>query len=112
MPRQETSITIAGREIPMQQIKQVGQTVALSLAALAAEAGMAWLRRRVTQINMPQPVAQQQIVPTQNQPSRSIVPSSTANSVVTIISQRVVEVWEQGNLTKQTVERHVWKREG
>lgn len=70
---------------------------------------MAWLRRKVTQINTPPPVQQQtQIVPA----ARPVAPSTTPNNVITIVSQRVVETWEQGELTRQTVERAFWRREG
>ncbi|HWQ15513.1 MAG TPA: zinc ribbon domain-containing protein, partial [Roseiflexaceae bacterium] len=37
-------LTIAGRDLPVTW-RQVGRTVALGVAAVAAEAGIAWLRR-------------------------------------------------------------------
>ncbi len=112
-PREETSLVLAGRQLPVQQLKQVGQAVAVSLVALAAEAGLAWLRRRVEQINMPSQAGSQPstaLVPS-NRPTHQPAPPSTTNTV-TIMSQRIVEVWEQGNLTRQTIERSFWRREG
>ena len=35
-----------------------------------------------------------------------------AARIVTIVSQRVIEVWEQGSLARQIVEKHVWKKTG
>lgn len=108
----ETSLIIGGVQLPARQVRQVGQALALSLAALAAEAGMAWLRRRVDQISVPETRPQ---VVTQPAPQRTaIVPARQApvNQIVTVISSRVVEVWEHGELTRQTVERSFWRREG
>lgn len=105
-PRPQTTLTIAGRTIPTTQIAEVGKVVALGLATVAAEAGIAWLRRRAERAGLPAPAAQR--------PTAAIVPQAdpTAAKVVTIISQRVVEVWEQGGLARQVVERHVWRKEG
>ncbi len=102
-----TAITIAGHTLPVTW-KQVGRTVAVGLTALAAEAGMAWLRRKVEHVNVAQTAAQP--------PSTAIVParnthSSTNPDVVTIVSQRVVEVWERGTLTRKVVERNFWRKE-
>jgi hypothetical protein len=89
----------------------MGKTVAISLAALAAEAGMAWLRQRVERMKQ-QPAAPvaaptQQLAPTTQQPQ----PAPHSSDSVTIWSQRVLEVWEEGALTGQVVERHIWRRE-
>lgn len=104
--RPQTTLTIAGRTLPTTQIADLGKVVALGLVTVAAEAGLAWLRRRAERAGVPAPVVQQ--------PTAAIAPRSdpTAAHVVTIISQRVVEVWEQGGLTRQVVERHVWRKEG
>ncbi|NJN16270.1 MAG: zinc ribbon domain-containing protein [Oscillochloris sp.] len=103
--RSEATITIAGREVPIAQLKQVGKTVALGVAALAAEAGMAWLRQRTKQINLPATLNPQRPAP--------LTPGdqSLINPTVTIVSQRVVEIWERGDLTRQIVEKHVWRKE-
>src|SRR3954468_2607709 len=42
----DTRLTIAGRKLPITW-QQLGKTVALSAAALAADVGLAWLRRRI-----------------------------------------------------------------
>jgi len=44
--RGDTQLTVAGRNLPVTW-QQLGKTVALSVAAVAAEAGLAWLRHRI-----------------------------------------------------------------
>lgn len=106
VPHQETGLTIAGVYLPATQLRTVGKTVALGIASLAAEAGVAWVRNRIAQGN--------QLRPTNVQPTslaRRDSPSATPPKTVTIMSQRIVEIWEQGVLKRQTVERAHWRRE-
>src|SRR6266542_6494739 len=51
-------LAVAGRQLPITW-QQFGKTVALSVAALAAEAGLAWLRKRIEigTTNIPAPLA-------------------------------------------------------
>lgn len=113
-PQQQTGLARAGSAVPI-PLKQVGQTVVVSLAALAAEAGLAWLRRRVERIHIPHqsatPHTTAMVRPT---PAKQPVPTTPApvHSIVTIFSQRVVEVWDKDGLVRQTIERSVWRREG
>lgn len=108
---------LVGMEHVPVHLKQLGKAVAVSLAALAAEAGIAWLRRRVEQWNQSPPSVRQSIQTTSpihqtTMPTTIVVPAHTTDSgMVTIFSQRVVEIWEQGVLKRQTVERNVWRRE-
>jgi hypothetical protein len=102
-----TSIIIAGQELPVARIKQVGTALAVSLATVAAEAGMAWLRRRAEAGRVPA------VAPGPQRAAAIIRPDADlVRDTVTIVSQRVVEVWEQGNLARQVVEKHVWRKEG
>lgn len=99
-----TSIVIAGQELPVEQMKQVGKVLAVSLATVAAEVGMAWLRRKV---EAPRLAATRT-------PQVAAIARQDADLVrdtVTIVSQRVVEIWEQGHLARQVVEKHVWRKE-
>lgn len=116
---QGTDFSLANVNMP-DSLKQLGQAMAVSLVTLAAEAGMAWLRRRINQIGTTQPAVTHQEPPIhihQAAPpaatSTSIIPASGAyhGSEVTIHRHRVVQVWEQGVLTHQTVERTTWSRE-
>jgi hypothetical protein len=110
MRRPDARLTIAGRDLPVTW-KQFSRTVALSVAALAAEAGLAWLRRRID--SGPSAAS---IVPSGAAPSqRAAVGETTAlprpiRNVVTIVSQRVVEISEGGDGTRRVVERHFWRR--
>lgn len=100
------------------EFKQVGKAVAVSLAALAAEASLAWLRRRVERINLSASEVQQNTPTTQTHLTRptasEVVPVAPTNPTnkVTVLSQRVVQTWEQGTLTRQTIERSIWQRDG
>jgi hypothetical protein len=118
LPNQETSLAVASSKNMPVQLKQVGKAVAVSLLALAAEAGMTWLRRRIDQMQVPPvqqtpPPAQTSLVPRMTRPTlptRAGSPTSAANTV-TILRHRVVQTWERGVLTRQTVERTIWRRE-
>jgi hypothetical protein len=105
--RPETGIVIAGVELPAAQVRQVTRAVALGAAAIVAEVGLAWLRKRTGQANLPAV----QAPPTQA--LNAIVPQTnpTGQPAVTIWSQRVVEIWEHGQLTRQVVEKHLWRKE-
>jgi len=118
-PRQSNDIVIAGHAVPA-QLKQVGKAMAVSLATLAAEAGLAWLRQRIERIRVSSvPTAQQPtsqvryVVPT-SRSEAEIVPTNPnpSSNVVTILSRRVVEIWDRDGIARQTVERSVWRREG
>jgi hypothetical protein len=111
-PQHETRLAPTSPALPV-QAQQVGKAVALSLATLAAEAGLAWLRRRVERLNSDTPATT--TPPARTQIVRPAAPSAeptAPTSRVTIWSQRVIQTWENGTLTRQTVERSIWRREG
>jgi hypothetical protein len=106
----DTRLTIAGRNLPITW-QQLGKTVALSAAALAADVGLAWLRRRIES----GPAAAPSSVSTalaRNIPATptASTPSQAAGSIVTIVSQRVIEIWDSGDGKRQISERHFWRR--
>jgi hypothetical protein len=78
-------ITLAGRDLPVSW-RQVGRTVALGAAALAAEVGIAMIRKYV---EGGQPATTTSLA--RRSPGGSEA-AQTGASVVTIISQRVVEI--------------------
>ncbi len=104
------------------EMRQLGTSLAIGLAALAAEAGMAWLRRRVERIGMiPAPTAPTTHTlvhaPRANQPIRTVQPVQPAQTppllptgAETIMRQQVVEIWEEGSLKRQIIERAIWQR--
>lgn len=94
-------LAVAGRNLPVTW-RQLGKTVAISAAALAAEAGIAWLRHRVA--------AGQQIAGPARTARAVDDAARPAESVITIVSQRVVELWEGGDGQKRLVERSFWRR--
>jgi hypothetical protein len=101
-----TAIMIAGQQIPVAQIKQAGRVLAVGLATVAAEAGMAWLRRRAEVSRLPATGARSQPITAIAKADAEVV-----RNTVTIVSQRVVEVWEQGALARQVIEKQVWRKE-
>lgn len=105
--RRDDALVIAGQSIPLAQVKQVGRAVAVGLAAVAAEAGIAWLKRRAERAGVPSTALTAR-------PAAEALPQAAGPvaNVVTIVSQRVVEIWDRGSLTRQIVEKHVWKKEG
>ena len=97
-PRRDTAMTVgSGRLLPGPTMKQVGQAVAVSLVALAAEASVAWLRRRVRQMSAPPPA------------QTAVVPRPGKSQPKTVVSQRTVQVWQNGRLTGQLEEQSVWQ---
>lgn len=98
-----TALVIAGQDVPVAQIKQVGKVLAVSLATVAAEVGMAWLRRRAD--------AARTAISGSQTTAIAKADAEIVRNTVTIVSQRVVEVWEQGSLARQVVEKHVWRKE-
>lgn len=116
-PQQETALTLATANLPL-QLKHVGKAVAVSLVALAAEAGLAWLRHRVERMQTSTPVIDQSApaqhttsLPRMTHPALPSAPPAPLSIQITILSQRVVETWEHGLLTRQTIERTIWRRE-
>lgn len=103
VPQRTDAIVIAGQPIPVAQLRQLGKAIAVGLAAVAVEAGAAWLRRRTEQ-----PTTTTLTAPTT---THSPTLPHLAHTV-TIVSQRVTEIWDEGNLTRQIVEKHVWRKEG
>ena len=102
--RDAAPMVVAGRQLPVTW-QQFGKTMALSVAALAAEAGLAWLRRR---IESGPASASTALARPSARPAE--VAKSPVSSVVTIVSQRVIEVWESADGKKQISERHFWRR--
>ena len=104
--RGDAPLTLAGRQLPVTW-QQFGKTVALSVAALAAEAGLAWLRRR---IETPPPATLAQPNAARRAAETSALAPRPASSVVTIVSERLIEFWESSDGHRHVSERHVWRR--
>lgn len=87
-------------------MQQVGRAVAVSLVALAAEAGLSWLRRRLAE-------PQQSSAPVRSSKSTALVgpveEAAPAPRRTVISSQRVWHFWQRGQVTGQIVEHSVWQ---
>src|SRR5512145_1937412 len=87
--RSEGHITIAGGNLPITW-RQFGKTLALSVATIAAEAGISWLRRRVeaAPLNSSSSLARSP----RSRPSGASTATLThlGSNTITIMSQRIV----------------------
>lgn len=90
----------AGRLLPLRPMQQVGRAVAVSLVTLAAEAGLSWLRRRLEQVDT-----------TGGDDKAARLEVDRQRPRITILSRRVLRVWQQGRLVSQAVEESVWQIE-
>ncbi len=108
--RGDASLVIAGHQLPVTW-QQFGKTVALSAAALAAEIGLAWLRRRIESGPSAAPAPLARSTPAARPAAEASARASRpVGSVVTIVSERLIEIWESGEGRQQISERHVWRR--
>lgn len=107
--REDTRLTVAGRQLPVTW-QQFGKTMALSVAALAAEAGLAWLRRRVDSPGTQPTSLARTIVDAATAPKTTALAPRPSGSVVTIVSERLIEMWESSDGHRHVSERHVWRR--
>jgi hypothetical protein len=109
--RGDAPLVLAGRQLPVTW-QQFGKTVALSVAALAAEAGLAWLRKRIETGTTSAAAPLARSLPTTRPAAgeTTALKHSSVGSVVTIVSQRVIEIWEGEDGRRQINERHFWRR--
>ena len=104
----EGRLVIAGRQLPVTW-GQFGRTVALSAAALAAEVGLTWLRRRMDAVPAPNAQKITRVTPTA-QANEETTALARVNKGVTIVSQRVVDIWDNGDGHRRVVEQTYWRR--
>jgi hypothetical protein len=109
MRRDDAYLTVAGRNLPVTW-KQLSRTVALSVAALAAEAGLSWLRRRIETGAAPASSAPAKPSSRPKPAAETTALVGPVGNVVTIVSQRVVEIWDGGDGSRRVVERTFWRR--
>ncbi|MCA9999399.1 MAG: zinc ribbon domain-containing protein [Anaerolineales bacterium] len=106
-------ITIGKTRLPVQQVKQVGVSLAVSLATLLAEATLAWARRRLDE-RLNRPSAGLSLV-RRGKAEEILPPAPVVDSsppTVTVIHERIVEVHRWGRPVQRFIERMAWKREG
>ncbi len=103
--RDMQAVSVTERPLPATQLKHIGQTVAVSLAALAAEAALSWLSRRVKQ---PSPV-----VPRGPKSEKvALRPSSpqTERYTITTLSQHFVEIRKEEVPSSAPTRRLPWRQ--
>lgn len=106
--RADAALTLAGRQLPVSW-QQLGKTLAISAAALAAEAGLSWLRRRI-ELGAPGPTTALAKTTPDSLTRPSTTPTRPVGHIVTIVSQRVVEIWDSGDGNRRIVEQNFWRR--
>lgn len=105
VPRPHSPLVIGkSTRLPAPLVKQVARAAAASLLALAAEAGIAWLRRRAEPATTPTVLRPSPIQ--KKEQERLPEPRGWGT---TIFSRRVIQVWERGRLRGQGVEESVWQ---
>jgi len=96
---------IIGRRslLPAPTLRQVGRAAAASLLAIAAEAGLAWLRRRAEQ---DEPAVPERVKASSSLLARAL--PAPSGRVSAIFGRRIVRRWQQGRQGQETVEEEVW----
>jgi hypothetical protein len=84
-------------------LRQVGRAAAASLAAIAAEAALAWLRRQVER--------EEPAIPIREKGAAKGLPAP-GGRVSAIFGRRIVCRWQQGSRGEETVEEELWWYEG
>jgi hypothetical protein len=102
-PRSSELTIGRGSLLPAPTMRQVGRAAAASLLAIAAEAGLAWLRRRADETK-PELPARQKSAP--SLPVKGL--PAPAGRVSAIFGRRIVRRWQQGRQGQETVEEEVW----
>lgn len=105
-PRSSSPLVRLGAALPVPW-KDVGRTLAVGAAALVAEAGIAWLRRRIEQGGAQSGSA---AAPLKFNRSAGTSAAREPSNVVTIISERVIELVDRGDGDRRLSERTVWRR--
>ena|SRR5579859_2633427 len=103
--RPDNQLQWLGRNLPITW-QQLGKTVAISVAALVAEAGLAWLRHQIDNPARTTPTSLARLM-RQNPPTTN---STQPGNAVTIVSQRTIEIQDRGNGSGRIIERHFWRR--
>lgn len=105
VPQAPSDLTVGrGPLLPARSVRQIAGAVAVSLLALAAEAGLRWLRRRLEEpIHIGSRPRAGEDTPVMR-PEKSEV---AGRATTTLISRRVVRIWRQGRLAGEGVE-HAW----
>lgn len=107
VPARPSSLQKMSRALPSKQVKQVSQAVAVSVAALALEVGISWMRKRLREHKI-------ETLPTvQEQKATVIRPNErqiTRREGSTMMRHRTTQFWRNGELSHEIVENEqiIW----
>lgn len=97
-------------ELPAVQLRRIGISLAVTVAALAAEAGMIYLRRRVQRMR-----AAESLEAPERSKSMALRPlpetAQLKSQKLTVINERVIEERRFGRPIRRIIERVAWQRE-
>lgn len=108
VPRRSELTIGRGHLLPPATLRQVGRATAVSLLAIAAEAGLSWLRGRANTKTTSLPAVAQPPVVKERAGALPALPGRPPGRVTAIFGRRVVRVWQQGRRGRETVEEEVW----
>ena len=116
IPRNQNSITIGNTQLPMQQVKQVGISLAVGLATLLADAALNWFRRRLDSDEPFRRTKKQEtaVASVSGEPTQIVpvpIEPEPRKETITIVQERIVEVHRWGRPMQRFVERMAWKKE-
>jgi hypothetical protein len=95
-----TALAKRGAALPVRW-QQIGKTVAIGAFALAAEAGLTWLKKRI-ETPPEAPLARKE--------PQSPIQKQSHQHTTTVISHRVVEITQEGDGSRRVEDRHVWRK--
>jgi hypothetical protein len=106
VPSRPSSLQKVSRALPAKQAKQIGQAVAVSVAALALEAGISWMRKRMRE----QPITLPTVPENKTEVVRPNQRTITKREGSTMMRHRTTQFWRNGELSHEIVENEqiVW----
>ena len=110
--RRPTPIEIRENQLATPQAKALVVTIAVGVATLLAEAGLAYLQRRVSEMERPS-LSLRRSKKAVDEKSIIIPPNSKRppDRVITVVSERVIEEKRWGRPARRIVERMAWRGE-
>ncbi len=112
--RRNQNYSIAGYDVTPGQLRQIGVSLAVSVLALLAEAGLIYLRRRVQHLQLipnEQSVYARARKKSEQTEIISVGQKSEPGEIVTVYRERVVEIRRWGRPVQRIIDRVALRRE-
>ncbi len=108
--RPDNRVDIFGRQLPAQQLKRIGASLMISAAALLAEVGFVYLRRRLSQNNKSLNLFSKRS-PKNNEQKVQKTDSKllSGKRVVSVYQEQVVEELRWGRPVRRIISRMAWR---